>query len=65
MTKEIALQLGISPRTVEFHKRTMMKHLEIKTVAELVHYAVTHKIAGKTSPRPLAAFRTMGTDSRD
>ncbi len=45
LTKEIAFQMDVSPGTVDFHKRTMMKNLGIKTLAELVHYAVTHKIA--------------------
>ena len=43
-TKEIASTLGISTRTVEFHKYRMMEDLGIKTVAELVKYAVKHGI---------------------
>ncbi len=42
--KEIAALLGISPRTVEFHKYRMMEKLNIKTSAELVQYAVKHGI---------------------
>jgi DNA-binding NarL/FixJ family response regulator len=42
--KEIARVLKISPRTVEFHKYTIMQQLEIKTSAELVHYAIKHGI---------------------
>ena len=38
-TKEIASTLGISTRTVEFHKYRMMEDLGIKTVAELIRYA--------------------------
>jgi DNA-binding NarL/FixJ family response regulator len=44
--KEIASQLGISTRTVEFHKYRMMEDLGIKTVAELIRYAVKHGISG-------------------
>jgi DNA-binding NarL/FixJ family response regulator len=40
--KEIAAILGISARTVEFHKYRMMEQLKIKTSAELVQYAVKH-----------------------
>jgi DNA-binding NarL/FixJ family response regulator len=42
--KEIASVLNISPRTVEFHKYKMMEQLKIKTSAELVQYAVKHRI---------------------
>jgi DNA-binding NarL/FixJ family response regulator len=40
--KEVAADLGISARTVEFHKYQMMEALEIRTSAELVHFAVKH-----------------------
>jgi len=42
--KEIASRLRISARTVEFHKYRMMEHLEIKTSAELVQYAIKQGI---------------------
>jgi DNA-binding NarL/FixJ family response regulator len=42
--KEIAVLLDISPRTVAFHKYEMMVHLNVKTTAELVQYAVRHHI---------------------
>jgi DNA-binding NarL/FixJ family response regulator len=44
LAKEIADILNISPRTVEFHKYKMMEALRIKTSAELVQYAIKHKI---------------------
>ena len=40
--KEIASVLDISTKTVEFHKYKMMDQLNIKTSAELVHYALKH-----------------------
>jgi DNA-binding NarL/FixJ family response regulator len=43
-TKEIASTLVISTRTVEFHKYRMMEDLGIKTVAELIRYAVKQGI---------------------
>ncbi len=43
-TKEIAHVLKISSRTVEFHKYSVMNLLNIKTNAELVHFAIKHKI---------------------
>ncbi len=38
--KEIAASLGISARTVEFHKYQMMEALGIRTNAELIHFAI-------------------------
>jgi len=40
--KEIAATLGISARTVEFHKYQMMESLRIKHSAELILFAVKH-----------------------
>ncbi len=40
--KEIAATLGISARTVEFHKYQMMESLRIHNSAELIHFAIKH-----------------------
>jgi len=40
--KEIASTLGISARTVEFHKYQMMESLQIHSSAELTHFAIKH-----------------------
>lgn len=37
---DIADQLGITPRTVQFHKYTVMQELEIDSNAELISYAI-------------------------
>ena len=42
--KEAGFILNVSPRTVAFHKYTMMEHLHIKTSAELVQYAMSHQL---------------------
>ncbi len=42
--KEIAATLGISARTVEFHKYQMMESLHIQNSAELIHFAIKHGI---------------------
>ena len=42
--REIASVLQISPRTVEFHKYRMMEDLGIKTVADLIKYAINNNI---------------------
>ena len=42
--KMIAAELGVSPRTVAFHKYQMMAQLEMKSTAELIQYAVKHNI---------------------
>lgn len=38
--KEAAFILKLSPRTVAYHKYSMMEHLNIKSSAELVNYAL-------------------------
>ena len=38
--KEIAQRLGISPKTVEFHKTGIYKRLGLKNTAHLVRYAI-------------------------
>jgi DNA-binding NarL/FixJ family response regulator len=38
--KEVAFVLKVSPRTVAYHKYTMMDHLHIRSSAELIEYAM-------------------------
>lgn len=45
-TKEIAWILGVSIKTVEFHKTRIMKELQLRSAAELTKYAIS---AGLTS----------------
>jgi DNA-binding NarL/FixJ family response regulator len=40
--KEIGASLGISARTVEFHKYQMMEKLGLHSSAEVIRFAVTH-----------------------
>ena len=42
--KEIASSLEISARTVEFHKYQMMETLDLHTNAELIHFAIKHRL---------------------
>ena len=42
--KEVAFELNVSPRTVAFHKYTMMEHLKIRSNAELIEYAMRTSI---------------------
>jgi DNA-binding NarL/FixJ family response regulator len=42
--KEVAAKLGISSRTVEFHKYHMMDILEVHNSAELIHFAIKNGI---------------------
>ena len=42
--KEIAAILGISPRTVEFHKYQLMESLNLHSSAELIHFAIKQGI---------------------
>jgi DNA-binding NarL/FixJ family response regulator len=39
--KETAAQLGITPRTVAFHKYRMMEALDLETSAELIRHAIS------------------------
>lgn len=43
--KEIAAILGISAKTVEFHKSRITEELNLHTTAELTKFAITHGIA--------------------
>jgi len=43
--KEVAFVLKVSPRTVAFHKYTMMEHLQIRSNAELIEYALRSSLA--------------------
>jgi DNA-binding NarL/FixJ family response regulator len=42
--KEVANLLGLTARTVAFHKYRMMEQLKLKTSAELIQYAVKHRV---------------------
>jgi len=42
--KEAAKLLGVSPRTIAFHKYRIMNELSLKTSADLVRYAVKHSL---------------------
>jgi len=44
--KQVAAILNVTPRTVSFHKYTIMERLEIKTGAELIQYAIKNSIIG-------------------
>lgn len=42
--KEAAFILNVSPRTVAFHKYTMMEHLHVRSSAELIQYALKNSV---------------------
>ena len=42
--KEVAAILKITQRTVQFHKYQIMGKLEISSNAELIRYAIKHRI---------------------
>jgi len=42
--KEIGNKLFISPRTVESHKNNILNKLELKSVTDMVKYAIKHEI---------------------
>lgn len=43
--KEIAASLQLSPRTVETHKYEMMQALGLNSTAELIRYAIEHRLS--------------------
>jgi DNA-binding NarL/FixJ family response regulator len=45
--KQIAAELNISPKTVEFHKAAIMDRVGLRTTAELTRWALEHLIAGE------------------
>jgi len=42
--KESAALLGISPRTVDAHRARVMGKLQVRTVSDLVHFAIRNKL---------------------
>ncbi len=42
--REVAAILKITQRTVAFHKNRIMEKLEISSNAELIRYAIKHRI---------------------
>jgi len=42
--KEVADALGISTKTIETHRATVMRKLELKSFAEMVRYAIRNNI---------------------
>jgi DNA-binding NarL/FixJ family response regulator len=42
--KEIAARLGISPRTIDAHRARIMDKLHLRTLSDLVRFAIRHKI---------------------
>lgn len=48
--KEIAERLGISVRTVETHRRSVMQKLNASSIVELVHYAIRNGMVESRGP---------------
>jgi PAS domain S-box-containing protein len=43
-SKEIAFKLGVSPRTIEFHKRELLAKVNVRTLAGLIRFAFLENI---------------------
>jgi DNA-binding NarL/FixJ family response regulator len=54
--KKVAYILNVSPRTIAFHKYTMMEHLHFKSNAELIQYAMKTSIMPAETERPQHAL---------
>jgi DNA-binding NarL/FixJ family response regulator len=42
--KEVAARLSISPRTIDAHRAHIMDKLHVRTLSDLVHFAIRHKL---------------------
>lgn len=42
--KEVAARLGVSPRTVDAHRAHIMEKLRVRSLSDLVHFAIRHKL---------------------
>ncbi len=47
IAKEIAANLDLSQKTVEYHKYRMMQALDIRSGAKLIQYAIRHGFASE------------------
>lgn len=50
--KQIAAELGISHRTVETHRESLMRKLELRSIAELTRFALEAGLLGPSSGGP-------------
>ncbi|MGR3375861.1 response regulator transcription factor [Salipiger abyssi] len=41
-SKEIAAELGVSPKTVEFHRSNLLRKFHVRSAAQLVSVAADH-----------------------
>ena len=48
--KEIALELGISPKTVSVHRTNLMSKLDVQNTVELVRFATNHPLLSLNIP---------------
>jgi DNA-binding NarL/FixJ family response regulator len=55
--KEMATTLGISVRTVEFHKNSIMEQLGVRSTAELTRYAIDHGIVVESGVKRMGGSR--------
>ena len=60
--KQIATHLNLSDKTVEAHKFNLMRKLDIHNKAQLVHYAVRHKII-RIPTKPIPSAQVAGIQS--
>jgi DNA-binding NarL/FixJ family response regulator len=44
--KQVAAALDVSVRTVEAHRASVMKKLELRSLSDLIHFAIRHRIVG-------------------
>ena len=45
--KDIAVELGISPKTLDIHRSKVMEKMEARTIADLVRWRLFEQSSGK------------------
>lgn len=63
--KEVARKLGISPRTVAFHKYRAMESNGLRTQADLLKFALDHGLLSGNSLRPRIHIHSARCGSKD
>lgn len=48
--KAIAMELGLSEKTVSTYRSRLLKKMGLQTTTDLIHYAIHHQLTGRVAP---------------